>query len=171
LLKNFQSTPQPLPGICSQNNQTLPGNKKTRSVSDSFNRNEEKPVNTSDVNPLRHLTQTVPPATDPDQPDSAQKISIGYAIAIENHFRINQTLIKKFQPDFEFIFLTRLCLKKNNQTMLKKFQPDFEFIFLTRLCLKKNNQTMLKKFQPDFEFIFLIRHCLKKNNQTLIKKM
>jgi hypothetical protein len=57
------------------------------------------------VNPLRHLTQTVHPATQPDQPDSAQKFSIGYAIAIENHFRINRTLIKKIHPDFDFYFL------------------------------------------------------------------
>jgi len=66
LLKNFQSTPQPLPGIRSQINQTLPGNKKTRSLSDSFKRNEEKPVNTSDVNTLWPFTQTVHPATEPD---------------------------------------------------------------------------------------------------------
>jgi len=52
LLKNFQSTPQPLIEIQSQINQTLPGNKKTRSVSDPFNRNGEKPLNPSDVNPL-----------------------------------------------------------------------------------------------------------------------
>jgi len=35
MLKNFQSTPQPLLENRSQINQTLPGNKKTRSVSDS----------------------------------------------------------------------------------------------------------------------------------------
>ena len=133
MLKNFQSTPQPLLENHSQINQTLPGNKKTRSVSDSFNRKEEKPASTSDVNPLRHLTQTVPPAAQPDQPDPAQKFSIRYAIAIEIHFRINQTLIKKFQPDFEFYFSTRLCLKKNNQTLLEKFQSHFDFIFSIRL--------------------------------------
>jgi len=52
MLKKFQSTPQPLLEICSQINQTLLENKKTRSLSDSFKRNEEKPVNTSDVNQL-----------------------------------------------------------------------------------------------------------------------
>jgi len=72
------------------------------------------------VNPLRHLTQTVPPATQPDHPDPAQKFSIGYAIAFENHFRINRILLEKIQSDFDFIFSTRLCLKKINQTLIKK---------------------------------------------------
>jgi hypothetical protein len=52
MLKNFQSTPQPLLEKHSQINQTLLENEKTRSVSDSLNRNGEKPVSTSDVNPL-----------------------------------------------------------------------------------------------------------------------
>jgi len=95
MLKNFQSTYQPLLKIRSPINQTLLENVKTRSVPDSLNRKGENPVNTSDVNPHRYLTQTVPPATQQDQSDSAQKCSIGYAIAIENHFRINQTLIEK----------------------------------------------------------------------------
>jgi len=121
MLKNFQSTPQPLLEIRSQINQTPLENKKTRSVSDSWSQNGEKPVCTSDVNPLPHLTQAVPTATQSDQPDPAQKFSIGYAIAIENRFRINQTLLEKFHPDFDFIFLTRLCLKIFNHTLLEKF--------------------------------------------------
>jgi len=72
------------------------------------------------VNPFRHLAQTTYPAAQPDQPDSAQKFSIGYAIAFENHFRINRTLLEKFQSDFDFIFSTTLCLKKINQTLIKK---------------------------------------------------
>jgi len=108
MLKNFQSTPQPLLEIRSQINQTLLEKNKSRSISSTFIRNGENPISISDVNPLRHLTQTVPPATQPDQPDPAQKFSIGYAIAIENHFRINQTLLEKLQSDFDFYFLTRL---------------------------------------------------------------
>ncbi|MFA4825137.1 MAG: hypothetical protein WC593_08255 [Methanoregula sp.] len=122
------------------------------------------------MNPLRHHTQTVPPATQPDQPDPAQKFSIGYAIAVENHFRINQTLPEKFQSDFDFIFLTRLCLKKNNQTMLKNFQPDFDFYFSTTLCLKFSNQTLLKKFQPHFDFYFSIGSRLKRANGVRYQK-
>jgi hypothetical protein len=72
------------------------------------------------VNPLRHLAQTIHPAAQPDQPDSAQNFSIGHAIAFENHFRINRTLLEKFQSDFDFIFSTTLCLKKINQTLIKK---------------------------------------------------
>jgi len=53
------------------------------------------------VNPLRHLTQTELQAAQPDQPDFAQKNSIAYAIAIENHFRINQTLLEKNKPDLD----------------------------------------------------------------------
>ena len=146
MLKNFQSTPQPLLEIHSPINQTLPGNKKTRSVSDSWDRNEEKKVSISDVNPLSHLTQAVPTATQPDQPDPAKKFSIGYAITIENHFRINQTLLEKFHPDFDFIFSTILCPNFFNQTLIKKFQPDFEFYFSTGPCLKKINQTLPEKF-------------------------
>jgi len=73
MLKNFQSIPQPLLENHSQINQTLLENKKMRSVSDYFNRKGEKPVITSDVNPLPHLTKTVPPATQPNQPNPAQK--------------------------------------------------------------------------------------------------
>ncbi len=101
MLKNFQSTPQPLFENHSQINQTLLENKKTRSVFDYFNRKGEKPVITSDVNPLPPLTKTVPPATQPNQPDPAQNFLIRYAIAIENHFRINQTLPKNFQSDLD----------------------------------------------------------------------
>ncbi|MHB8163315.1 MAG: hypothetical protein ACYDDV_03080, partial [Methanoregula sp.] len=120
MLKKFQSTPRPLIKIRSQINQTLLENLKTRSVSDSFNRNGEKPVRASDVNPLRHLALTAHPAAQPDQPDPAQKFSIGYAIAIENHFRINRTLHEKFQSDFDFIFSTRLCLQFSNRILIKK---------------------------------------------------
>ncbi|MFA4825967.1 MAG: hypothetical protein WC593_12515 [Methanoregula sp.] len=146
MLKKFQSTPQPLFENHSQINQTLPGNKKTRSVFDYFNRKGEKPLITSDVNPLRHLTQTVHPVDQPDQPDRAQKFSNRYAIAIENHLRINQTLLEKFQPDFDFIFSTILCLKFSNRILIKKFQPDFDFIFSTTLCLKIFIRILIKKF-------------------------
>jgi hypothetical protein len=60
------------------------------------------------VNPLQPLTQSAHPGAHPDPSDPAQKFSIRYAIAIENHFRINQTLLEKFQADFEFIFSTGL---------------------------------------------------------------
>jgi len=57
-----------------------------------------------------------------------------------------------------------------NQTLPKKFQPDFDFIFLTRLCLKKNNQTMLKNFQstpqPLLEIHSQINQTLPGNKKT-----
>jgi len=101
------------------------------------------------VKSLRHLTQTVHPAIQPDQPDPAQKFSTGYAIAIENHFRINQTLIKKFQSDFDFIFLTRLRSKFFNQILMKKFQPDFDFYFSTTLCIKNDHPVGKFRKKPD----------------------
>jgi hypothetical protein len=73
------------------------------------------------VNPLQPLTQSAHPGAHPDPSDPAQKFSIRYAIAIENHFRINQTLLEKFQADFEFIFSTTLCLKFSNRILLEKF--------------------------------------------------
>ncbi|PKL68138.1 MAG: hypothetical protein CVV30_12455 [Methanomicrobiales archaeon HGW-Methanomicrobiales-1] len=66
MLKNFQSTPQPLIEIRSQINQTLLEKNKSRSVSSKFIQNGEKPVITSDVNPLWYLTQTVHTAAQPD---------------------------------------------------------------------------------------------------------
>jgi len=48
-------------------------------------------------------------------------------------------------------FFTGFCLEKINRTLIKKYKPDFDFIFSTRLCLKKNNQTSPKKFQSHFD--------------------
>jgi hypothetical protein len=58
-------------------------------------------------------------------------------------------------------------LKKNNQTSPKKFQSDFDFIFLTTPCLKKINQTMLKNFQSTPQPLLEI--CVP-INQTLLEK-
>jgi hypothetical protein len=66
--------------------------------------NEGKIASTSDVNVFRHLTQTVLQAGQPDKPDSAQFFFIAITIAFEIRYRINQTLILKFQPDFDFYF-------------------------------------------------------------------
>ena len=85
-------------------------------------------------------------------------------IAIENHFRINQTLLEKFQPDFDFIFSTGPCLKIFNRILIKKFQSDFEFYFSTTLCSKFSNRTLLKKFQPHLDFYFFIKPWLKKRS-------
>jgi hypothetical protein len=99
LLKNFQSTPQPLIEIREQINQTLPEKNKSRSSFDPKTKNGEKTPSISGVNPLQPQTPSGPPGAHPDASDPAQKFSIGYAIAIENHFRFNQTLILFFQPD------------------------------------------------------------------------
>jgi hypothetical protein len=48
------------------------------------------------VKPLQPLTQLEHPAAHPDPSDSAQKFSIEYAIAFENHFRLNRTLPEKY---------------------------------------------------------------------------
>jgi len=61
-------------------------------------------------------------------------------------------------------------LKKNNQTLLKKFQSRFEFLFSTTPCLKKIHQTMLKKFQstpqPLLENHSQINRTLFENKKT-----
>jgi hypothetical protein len=53
-------------------------------------------------------------------------------------------LIFNFQSDFDFNFLTRLCLKKINQSLLEKFQSTPQPLLENR---SEINQTLLENFQ------------------------
>ncbi|WP_372960464.1 hypothetical protein [Methanoregula sp.] len=44
-------------------------------------------------------------------------------IAIENLIRINRTLIFIFQPDFDFFFSVKPCLKIFKQPLVEKRSP------------------------------------------------